>query len=173
MQTNKMKRPINIIMNKSLRLDNVLIKEIFSFSQIDDEDCGEEGFFSLELTVAQMDNEIRSRGAEPIGPLIQYSGAELEQDAYSMSMALMLQSDRFINGIKRPYRMESVIKASDCLYARFTGVEEDLQYVYQKMEVTAYEEDIRLKGSSYTIFLGSDDNGNITADIFMEKMEGY
>lgn len=163
-----MKKSIEICRKKNLRLDNVLIKEIFSLSSLN-EDEGE--LFSLELAVAQMDNEIRSKGAKPVGPLIQFSGADLQHDKGDMSMSLMLQSDRFINNINEPFRMEPVIQARNCLYTRFTGLEEDIQYAYQKMEVTAYEEEIKLKGSSYTIFLNSEDNGTITADIFMDRAD--
>ena len=83
----------------------------------------------------------------------------------------MLQADKYINNVSYPYYMESVISVNNCMYTRFCGTEEDIQYAYQKIAVTAYEENIKLKGSSYTVFLDSDDSGNITADIFMERAD--
>lgn len=162
-------KTIKIASNKSLRLDNVLIKDIINISTVDLETNEEDEDFSIELEVEKMNNEIRTKGANQIGPLIQYSGANGDEEAFEIKVSLMLQVDRYINDASAPYRMESVIEAKNCLYTRFTGAEEDIQFAYQKMEVTAYEEDIKLKGSSYTIFLESDDEENITADIFMEK----
>ncbi|MBR2674075.1 MAG: hypothetical protein IKE52_01265 [Mogibacterium sp.] len=162
-----MYRKIDIQKSKSLRLDNVLMKDIINITEADT-GVQEEDDFSLGFEVEKMDNEIRTKGANQIGPLIQYSGASGDGDALAIKVTLMLQADRYINNIRAPYRMESVVQAKNCMYTRFTGAEEDIQYAYQKMQVTAYEENIKLKGSSYTIFLDSDDEGNITADIFME-----
>ena len=159
---------IKIQGKKSLRLDNVLIKDIINISAVDLETNEEDENFSIELEVEKMNNEIRTKGANQVGPLIQYSGASGDEEALEIKVSLMLQVDRYINDVSAPYRRESVVQAKNCLYTRFTGAEEDIQFAYQKMQVTAYEEDIRLKGSSYTIFLDSDDEGNITADIFME-----
>lgn len=68
--------------------------------------------------------------------------------------------------------MEPVIKVPGCMYLRFEGREEDLHIAYKKIEVDAYENDIDLKGNSYTIFVDAADDGNIVADIFMEKENG-
>jgi hypothetical protein len=168
---NEDKKIINIQSNKSLRLDNVLIRDVITMTVAETEDGSENEDFSLELEVEKMTNEIKTKGANQIGPLIQYSCASGDVDAFEIKVSLMLQADRYINNVSAPYRMESVVQAKNCMYTRFTGAEEDMQYAYQKIQVTAYEEDLKLKGSSYTIFLDSNDEGNITADIFMEKME--
>lgn len=164
-----MDKYIEIHRNKSLRLDNVLIKNIFEISTLNEDDDKEDEDFSLDLEVDKMINEIRVKGANQVGPLIQYSGSSIEEESFEIKVVLMLQADRFINNLQPPYRMESVIQAKDCMYTRFSGAEEDVQYAYQKIQVDAYENNIKLNGNSYTIFLDSDDDGNITADIFMEK----
>ena len=166
---NEDNRIINIQSNKSLRLDNVLIKDIITMTAAATEDGSEDEDFSLGLEVEKMTNEIKTKGANQIGPLVQYLGAIGNEDALEITVSLMLQADRYINDVAAPYRMEPVIQVKNCMYTRFTGAEEDMQFAYQKMQVTAYEEDIKLKGSSYTIFLDSDDDGIVTADIFMEK----
>ena len=154
--------------NKTLRLENVLIYTVFNMntSQIG---SIEEEPFSLELEVSKMDNEIRTKGARPVGPLIQYSNSKSEDESISMQMCFMLQADKYVNHLTPPYTMEPVILVTDCIYIRFIGLEEDIHYAYQKIEVYAYEREIILTGDSYTIFLDSSDKGMITADIFMSK----
>ena len=162
-----MKKIIEISRNKNLRLENVLIKEFIDFSSLIEENhCGE---ISLNLEVEKMENEIKVRGANQVGPLIQYSEMEKGQEDPQIKIKLMLQSDCFITNIKHPYEMQSVIQVKNCMYTRFIGSEEKLYLAYQKIEIDAYENDIKLKGSSYTIFLDSKEDGMIVADRFMEK----
>lgn len=164
-------RTIKVSNNKSLRLDNVFIRDIHSLITKTDRDLADNECFSLDLEVEKMQNEIKAKGANQIGPLIQYSYAAGSEEEFEMKFSILLQVDRNIHNISSPYRMESVVKAKNCMYTRFTGQEEDIQYAYKKMSVMAYEEDIKLKGSSYTIFLDSKDDGTIIADIFMERAD--
>lgn len=171
----KMSRVIEIQKNKSLRLENVLVNCILNIAGIGDENTEEQDDsdqpFSLELEIQKMENEIRVKGASAVGPLIQYSGTDSECEDLQMRISLMIQADRFINKINYPYKMESVIQLKNCYYTRFIGLEEDINYAYQKIEVVAYEDDVVLKGNSYTIFLESNVDGTITADIFMERKD--
>lgn len=162
---------IEVHNNKSLRLDNVLIKQIFNTIEEDDVAENESEDF-LEIVVEQMENQIKSKGAHSVGPLIQYFGLEYGNEEMNISVSLMLQADRYINNPDPGYRMEPVIKVPGCMYLRFEGREEDLHIAYKKIEVDAYENDIDLKGNSYTIFVDAADDGNIVADIFMEKENG-
>lgn len=164
-------KKIEIQRNKTLRLDNVLIGEILNISADDNADDELLGDMSIEAKVEKMQNEIRVGGAAQIGPLIQYSGTSDGEDGLEMKISLMLQADKYLHDVRAPYRMEPLIKANNCMYTRFTGMEEDMHFAYQKIAVTAYEEDIKLKGSSYTVFLDLNDDGTITTDIFMEKAD--
>jgi len=56
------------------------------------------------------------------------------------------------------------------LYTRFIGKETKLKYAYDKLGVYAYENDIELKGSTYTVFV-DEDGENFIADVFMECMD--
>ncbi|MBQ0004512.1 MAG: hypothetical protein KBS68_01465 [Clostridiales bacterium] len=162
---------IEVHKNKSLRLDNVLINKVFRVSTLDSENDSSLETFSIEAEVAKMNNEIITKGAQPVGPLVQYSGAKFQSDSgVEIEICLMIQADRFINNINATYVMEPVISVKNCMYTRFTGLEEDINFAYQKIQVEAYENEIKLKGSSFTIFLDSDnETGFITADIFMER----
>lgn len=165
-----MSRYIEIHRNKSLRLDNVLIKDVLEMPFIRENER-RDAALSIEREVDKMVDEIKMKGANQVGPLVQYSCTSSEENGFEIKIALMLQADRLINNTQPPYRMVPVIHLKNCLYTRFTGMEEDMQLAYQKMQVAAYEEDIKLKGSTYTVFLGSNDDGTITVDIFMEQTD--
>ena len=46
-----------------------------------------------------------------------------------------------------------------------------MQFAYQKLGVYAFENDIQLKGDSYTVFVKKEEE-NIVADVFMECLKG-
>lgn len=145
---------------KTLKLTNVLVNEV---------DLKEnEG---LEKEIVKMENYIKNKGAMPVGPLIQYT--DVENDGINepkVVIKLMRQSNTFIHNIEAPYKMESVIRVKNCIYARYTGEESKLKFAYDKINLIAFEEDIPLKGDSYTIFVNSNEDG-IIADVFMERAD--
>lgn len=144
--------------NKSLKLLNVLSCE-FSMNESD----------SFEHCVISMENYLKSKGATPIGPLIQKTEYSVnEEGQLDIKVYLMRQANNFIHNVEAPYTMESVLRVRNCMYARYTGPEEKLKLAYDKINVTAFEEDIELSNTSYTIFVDKQDD-NIVADIFVEK----
>lgn len=149
---------IQISNNKTLKLINTLFLEV----ELNQD-------FDLGTTVVKMDNYLKSKGAMPIGPLIQrtvYSineNQQLEIHAY-----LMRQTNNFIHNVEVPYKMEPVIRVRNCMYAHYVGPEEKLKLAYDKINVTAFEEDITVANENYTIFIEKQDD-NIVADIFVEK----
>lgn len=80
----------------------------------------------------------------------------------------MVQSNNYLHHVESPYRMISAIKVKDCIYTRFSGNESKMHIAYDKISVTAFEEDIELKGSTYSIFVNREED-NIIVDVFMEK----
>ncbi|NLD50742.1 MAG: hypothetical protein GX660_26680 [Clostridiaceae bacterium] len=151
---------IQICYNKTLKLTNVLINEI----DLKDSEA-------LEKEVLQMENYIKNKGAQPIGPLIQYTdvkGREIEE--VKLTIKLLRQSNIHIHNLDASYKMEPIIRVKNCMYARYTGEEDKLKFAYDKINLTAFEEDIPLKGDSYTIFVANSDEG-IIADVFMERAD--
>ena len=66
--------------------------------------------------------------------------------------------------------MESVLRVPDCMYVRYMEAEDKLKFAYDKIHLTAFEENIPLRGDSYTIFVDrNDEEDTIVADIFMPK----
>ena len=125
--------------------------------------------FDLGTTVVKMDNYLKSKGAMPIGPLIQRTVYSINEDQQlEIHAYLMRQTNNFIHNIEAPYKMEPVIRVRNCMYAHYVGPEEKLKLAYDKINVTAFEEDITVANENYTIFIEKQDD-NIVADIFVEK----
>ncbi|MDD6083843.1 MAG: hypothetical protein PUB89_13600 [Oscillospiraceae bacterium] len=154
-----MNNKIEIKVNKVLKLTNALIQDV-------DIKCDNR---NVEHSIIQMDNYIKSKGVTPIGPLIQKTEYSVNDEGQiDIKVYLMRQANNFIHNVEAPYTMESVLRVRNCIYARYTGPEEKLKLAYDKINVTAFEEDIELSNSNYTIFVDKQDD-NIVADIFVEK----
>lgn len=147
--------------NKTLKLTNVLKCKI-NFA---DEDM------RIDTQVEQMQSYIRTKGATQIGPLIQYTNSYInEAGEMDIEMIFMLQCSNFIHSVEQPYQMEAVLRVPECMYVRYNGAEQTLKLAYDKINVTAFEEDILLNGDSYTIFVAqNEEEGTIVADVFMPK----
>lgn len=143
--------------NKTLKLTNVLSRRI----QSDD-------MQNLPLIVTQMQNYIKSQGAMPIGPLVQYTALEKDADGNQIPViCLMNQANQFIAKLDPQYHMDAVLRVKNCLYGHFAGPSEKMSLVYDKMRVTAYEQDIKLSGANYTIYV-KQDGDEVVTDVFME-----
>jgi hypothetical protein len=148
--------------NKTLRLSNLLKRKI-SEQERENND--------LVIIVEQMSNYIKSKGYNQIGPLIQYAKAQIGDDGrINVSVELLLQADNYIHHTEDPYTMVPLLRVKNCMYVRFTDIESKLGFAYDKIKVTAYEEDIELTGDSYTIIVDKTDE-RMVADVFMGKKE--
>lgn len=147
--------------NKTLKLTNVLKYKII----LNEDD--------YDVTIQQMQSYIRTKGAIQIGPLIQYTRPLLnEKGELDVEIIMMMQCNNYIHSVESPYFMESMIRVPNALYCRYNGPEHSLGFVYDKIQLEAFENDIPLKGDSYTIFVDRDEeNETITADVFMERAD--
>ena len=153
-----MKKTIQVHTSKALKLTNVLVCKV-EIGQID----------NFPNIVLQLENYIKSKGAMPLGPLIQKTSYSInEKGQVDVLLYLMRQANNFIHNIEAPYKMEPVIRVRNCMYAHYIGPEEKLKFAYDKINVTAFEEDIELADENYTIFVDQQDD-DIIADIFVEK----
>lgn len=149
--------------SKTLKLTNVL-KQTYS---IQDKD------FNGNVAVEQMKSYIRTKGFMQIGPLIQHLRTRLtENNELKFECSLMLQSSQFIEQVDSAYEMEAVVRVPNCMYCRYMGPQEKMKFAYDKIALEAFENDILLQGDSYTVYVDSDEEGNITADVFMPRVEG-
>ncbi|GAA0086069.1 hypothetical protein UT300007_25080 [Clostridium sp. CTA-7] len=147
--------------NKTLKLNNVLIREVSENELID-----------INQITYMLDSYIKSKGNSTLGPMINYSSVEVDENGQAkVIIKLMVQLKNPIHNIEKPYELQSQLRVNNCLFARFTEKEENLQFAYKKLGVYAFENNIKLKGDSYTVFVKKEEE-NIVADVFMECMKG-
>lgn len=152
--------------SKTLKLTNALLYKV----DLEEEDAIQ----TLTLTVDKMQNYIKVKGNRQIGPLIQYNKlSKTEDNKMELNMFFILQCESYIHDVQSPFRMESVIRVPNCMYCRYSGPENSIKFAYDKIQLTAFENDIPLVGESYTVFVNSDEeNELIVADVFMERADG-
>lgn len=154
-----MAKKIDVFLSRTLKLSNAVYKEVYL---AEDES-------PVNIEVERIDNFIKSKGSEPIGPIVQLNKSFVNEDGeLDFKIILIRQSQNFINHVEPPFCIEAVLREKDCLYTRFEGSEEDIKYAYNKLAVFAYEEGIKLTGTSYTVFVDRNDE-NVIIDIFMLK----
>ena len=146
-------REIQIADHKTLKLTNVLSREIQP-----------EEFANLQVVLTQMVNFIKSNNAQPIGPIIQSFAVGEDRQ---MHLYLLQQATQLISQMEPGYHMDGVLRVKNCLYAHYTGPMSDSQLASYKLQVHAFENDQKLTGTSYTIYVNQDSDDAVI-DVFME-----
>ncbi|MBL4931805.1 hypothetical protein [Clostridium paridis] len=148
--------------NKTLKLNNVLIREI-----------GEAELKDIDKISYMIESYIKSKGNSKIGPMINYTSVSADENGQAkLVLKFMIQLKAPLHNVETPYELRNQIRIQNCLFARFTEKEENLQFAYSKLNLYAFENDIRLKGDSYTVFVDKMENNDIIADVFMEELKG-
>lgn len=143
--------------NKVLKLNNVLIREV-----------SESEFSDLNKVSYMMESYIKSKGNAIIGPMINYSSGEINENGQvKIILKFMVQLKNPIHKVEAPYNLEKQIRVNNCIFARYSEKEENLQFAYSKLQLHDFENDIKLKGDSYTVYVENKD-GKMVADVFME-----
>lgn len=151
-------RKIDILLNKTLRLNNVICYELKS-----------DELSKPEIVVEKIDNYIKSKGGYPVGPVIQRVSTSINNaNNLDAKVEVLRQADRYIYQLDKPYGMEAVLRVKNCIYAHYIGPEEHISISYAKINVISFEKNINIKPETYTIFLKDTDNGDTVADIFVE-----
>lgn len=149
--------------NKILKLVNVLRYKV----QTEQKDI------DFNTKIEQMTSNIKTKAATQIGPLIQYTKVDLNDNGkLDMEIVLMLQCNNYIHNVEPPYSMESVIRVPNCMYCRYIGPEDKLKFAYDKIHLEAFENDIELEDCSYTIFVDrNEEDETIVADVFIPRKD--
>ncbi len=143
--------------NKVLKLNNVLVREV-----------SESEFTDINKVGHMMESYIKSKGNAILGPMINYSRAEITESGQAkIILKFMVQLKNPVYNVETPYSIEKQIRVTNCLFARYSEKEENLQFAYSKLQLHAFENDIKLKGDSYTVYVENKD-GKVVADVFME-----
>ena len=146
-------KEIKVAENKTLKLTNVLSREIHP-----------EEMASLPVVLTQMHNFIKSNNAQPIGPIVQ---AMVVGEDRQMHLYMMQQATQMIPQMEPGYHMDAVLRVKNCLYAHYTGPMSHNQLATAKLQIMAFENDIKLTGDNYTIYVNQDDDDAVI-DVFME-----
>ena len=148
-------REIQTAENKTLKLTNVVSRRIQP-----------EEFNNMQIVLTQMHNFIKSNGAQPLGPLVQCiklpAGPNPQPEVYMMQQATQL-----ITQTEPGYEVDAVLRVKNCLYAHYTGPMAYSQLASSKLQILAFEKDLKLTGDNYTIFVSQDDDDAVV-DVFME-----
>ena len=146
---------IKVAENKTLKLTNVLSRLVRP------EELG-----NLPVILTQMQNFMKSNNAQPIGPMIQCikvpSGPNPQPEVY-----MMQQTTQLIPRMEPGYTQDAVMRAKGCLYAHFTGPMDHSSLASQKLNIYAYEHEIELTGTTYSIYVNQDSENGVM-DVFME-----
>ena len=148
-------REIQTAENKTLKLTNVVSRRIQP-----------EEFNNMQIVLTQMHNFIKSNGAQPLGPLVQCiklpAGPNPQPEVY-----MMQQATQMITQMEPGYHMDAVLRVKNCLYAHYTGPMSHNQLATAKLQIMAFENDIKLTGDNYTIYVNQDEDDAVV-DVFME-----
>ena len=143
--------------NKILKLNNILIRPV-----------SKNEFMNINKISYMMDSYIKTKRNCIVGPIINYSGTSADKNGQvNVELKLMVQLKYTMHNIEAPYEFSNQIRVTNCLFARFSEKEENLQFAYTKSQLYAFENDIKLKGDSYTVFVENKE-GRMVADVFME-----
>lgn len=148
---------IDVSDNKSMKLTNVIIKEVDS------------SVTDIITEVERIENYVKSKGMLPIGPLIQKMACSIDESGQvHWKIYILRQVNNFIHHIDKPYSFEKLIRIKNAMYAHYTGPEDKIRLAHEKIKIWAFENDISIHEESYTIYVGQDDD-NVIVDVFVEK----
>ena len=146
---------IKVAENKTLKLTNVLSRLVRP------EELG-----NLPVILTQMQNFMKSNGAQPIGPLVQAVKMGTGPD-HVPELYMMQQATQMIPQMEPGYHMDAVLRVKNCLYAHYVGPMSQSGLASQKLNIMAFEHELELTGTVYTIFVNQDDDEGVV-DTFME-----
>ena len=146
---------IKVAENKTLKLTNVLSRTLQP-----------EELANLPVILTQMQNFMKSNGAQPIGPLVQGIKMGTGPD-HAPELYMLQQATQLIPQMEPGYTMDAVLRVKGCLYAHYTGPLSHSQLASAKLQILAFENDLKLSGNTYTIYVNQDDDDAVV-DVFME-----
>ena len=79
----------------------------------------------------------------------------------------MMQVNQLIPRLEPGYEQDAVLRVKGCLYAHFTGPMDHSSLASQKLNIYAYEHEIELTGTTYSIYVNQDSENGVM-DVFME-----
>ena len=107
--------------------------------------------------------EALSRGAAHCVFIDHYTQALIRQNAELCGFGGQYEILRMEAG----YSMDAVLRVRNCLYAHYVGPMSQSGLASQKLNILAFEHELELTGTVYTIFVNQDEDEGVV-DTFME-----
>ena len=155
---------IKVAENKTLKLTNVVARRIAP------EELG-----NMMVALTQLQNFIKSHNAQPIGPLVQALKIGPAPE-HAPELYLMQQATQLITQTEPGYEVDAVLRVKNCLYAHYTGPMAYSQLASSKLQILAFEKDLKLTGDKsqynktyYTTHYSADDNTNTKVQDFIKS----
>jgi len=101
------------------------------------------------------------------GPSITRTSVELKDGTPEQTIEILGQIREVPETVPQPYTFTEQLRVENCLFIRYRGPMNKLQFAYQKLSLYCFENDITPKSETYTIYLEAK-GALITADIFVE-----
>ncbi|WP_400243722.1 AraC family transcriptional regulator [Niallia sp. JL1B1071] len=141
--------------NKRLVLKNVIIKELRNI-QMD----------HLDSEIQKFLNYIKVLNIQTYGPLITKShGTNIHEDgSITFDYDVMLQAHDY-HLHKERFKTNHLHTCDNCIYIRFEGKADHLNFAHTKLDLYLYENDLETDGSIYNIYIANEPEHTII-DIF-------
>ncbi len=115
----------------------------------------------IKRRAMRLSQAIRAGDAAPVGPLIQRTRADDDVPSHE----LLRQASGPLANMPETVGFTRDLRLPDCVLAQFRGAAADLPIVYSKFAVFAYEQELQLSGTFYTVIV-DDDGASVRADVF-------
>lgn len=127
--------------NKKLTLKNVLKRELKNIKMED-----------LDIEINKFANTLQLLHIQIFGPLIiKNCGTKFHEDgSITMDYDLMVQAHDY-QQYKEQFIVENKHSVGNCIYVRFDGPIEEINYAYTKLDLYIYENDLISNGEIYIV----------------------
>ncbi|MGL5041870.1 MAG: AraC family transcriptional regulator [Culicoidibacterales bacterium] len=146
---------LEVLEHKKLKLSNVIIKEL---KYVDLEDIDQE--------ITKFINQLEVRGIQTQGPLITHNIGTVitEVGELKVDYEIMVQLPKALAGVF-DYTFKKEVVIANCLYIKYQGAIENMQYAQAKLDLHMYEHDLIDTGQQYIIHIETA-HETIEMDIF-------
>jgi len=147
--------------NKVLKLVNVIKRELRAVPQNE-----------VDRATHKLEYYLKTRKLNSVGPLISATyGANIDEESeLGLDIDIMVQIKEKTK-VAEPYTFEELVRLTNCIYTRFKGNIEELNYGYTKLELYIWENKLIQKGPIHTVFVDMEDLSNVVVDIFIPVEE--
>ncbi len=148
----------SVIENKTLNLKNTLIMKCRG-KDINKQENEQQKFFQF----------IEKKQIETFGPLIvRRLGTKIHDEIITQDYDLIIQTKSDINNFEfsEPYSYENIININNCLYYRYSGITEEIDYAKRITDMYVWENDLSTSSDYYEFYVKTEDT-DVIYDIFI------